>query len=430
MEKSKHRYYGDIPFDELHNFIEPLSMNIDIPFKYISQLFFHEDEIENYFEDFCSKGYHYMSNLEKVLGNDIINIFDLVYTSHIDGYDFRFNPINIFNNIFSKLKLPYNIPYINLDNPDGMNYLKDYIRCYITDIKRTILSSQIIEIMDELNQNLDNICNIYNVVFDDELQDTIIPKTALYYLAYRSLTLYEETKDERYLPFAYEYIRHVSHMRTSPYPHSVSVPGRDIRRIWYSFFVNEYINEIGMDYIPNIEPYKLTNTEVYLAWDILTPGMVERELRDVVQKARAQANVDYEKYMKLFEMKMNYYLKSGYNKHIVGKYGLSGYVGFTYPNEYLVFDKFHNSITKDPTKKTILTHGEAIYALPSDRFSIVSGDKQTVLEERKMDDRNKKINHNETFINRLDPVVHGPNVSTSTFEEEIEKQKKRMLIKK
>jgi hypothetical protein len=43
-----------------------------------------------------------------------------------------------------------------------------------------------------------------------------------------------------------------------------------------------------------------------------------------------------------------------------------------------------------------------------------------------------KYNHtiNGSFLNRLDKVIASPNISTSTLEEEIKKESKKMLIKK
>ena len=428
MEKSNHKYLGSIiPYEELKNFIEPISLNYPIPFSDLKQISKDITQIEVFFDNLCPKVLKYIPTLSSELNNKYFKIFSMTYTSHIAGYDFRINPIDLFNNIFKYLKLSYSIPYINLDNTDGMSYLKDYVRSYIKDIKRITIDSKIISIMDEIDTNLDKLCSIYSLKLDDYIGYYLEPKDVIFYLAYTSLINFEQTNDSKYMILPCEYYYNVSHMQTSQFPHSMNFETKYTKK-WFMDFRTEYEDKIGLDYESEANKFLITNSEVYLAWDILSPGMVNRELRDVVQRARSNPNVDYQKYQRLFEMKMNYYINSDYVKYIMGKYGLSGYVGFTYPNEYLVFDKFHNSETKNPSKKTILTHGEAIYALPSDRFSILRGDKQLVLEERKFDDRIKKINHNVTFINRLDPVVHGPNVSTSTFDEEFKKSK--ILIKK
>jgi hypothetical protein len=159
--------------------------------------------------------------------------------------------------------------------------------------------------------------------------------------------------------------------------------------------------------------------------------MLEREVRDNIAFVRSNPNVDYDKYIKLFDVKMNYYMHSPYIKHIQGKYGLNGYIGFSYKNDYLLFDKFYNSETIDPSKRTILTHGEAIYGLPADRLSVIKGTKQDIVEAKKVDDRIRKVNHtpNYSFINKLDGIIYGPNLSLKSFDQVLEEEKKRMLIK-
>ena len=431
MEKSKHEYNNSqIPYEELNNFILPISMNLDISIFDLMEL---GRRYQNEIFDYISYIYHIVlettPNLVNKLKTTVYGLCKVTYTPHTNGYDFRVNPITLFNKIFQELNLDYKIPFINLDNPTGMEYLKDYIRSYINDVKRITTKEDILVIMDELDNNLDRLCSCYDFNLDTKLKKLLIPKDVLFHLAYKSLIMYEITKDDRYLVYPHEYYKHVSDMTTSEYPHKITMLNK-FGSVWFNDFRNEYEFLVGKDYEIDESKYLLNDSEVYLAWDILTPGMVDRELRDIVEVVRSNPNVDYQKYQRLFEMKMNYYMQSGYNKYIKGRYGLNGYVGFSYPNEYLVFDKFHNSETIDPSKKTILTHGEAIYALPSDRFSIVQGDKQTVLAARRYDDRIKKINHTETFINRVNPIVHGPNVSYSTIEDELEKAKQSVLIRK
>ena len=418
MVKSNHVYKTfDIPYEELANFINPISINIDIPYSDILQISSNKEEIVKKISSYYRSILSHMPNIRNTI--NIRSLIKITYTSHTTGYDFRINPITFINDVLKSINLNYSIPRINLDSKQGKEYFKDYLRSYVKDVKR--IEPDKLPILEELQNNIDYLLNtVYDVSLDPYIGDDIIPKDALFYLAYTSLMLYEKTKDRKYTIMPYEYFKNVSHMGTSYYPHSLNIPNKFGKK-WYTEFRYDYKEKLGEDYYIDDTPYLLNDSEIYLAWDILEPGMVDRIVTEMYHKGRAKSNVDYEKYQRLFEMKMNYYNNSGYNRNIIGKYGLLGYMGFTYPNEYLVFDKFHNSETKDPSKKTILTHGEAIYALPSDKFSIIGSDKQTVMEEKKEDPRIKKINHNETFIKRLDPVVHGPNVSTSTFAEEVKK---------
>lgn len=426
MVKSNHIYKTfDIPYEELNNFINPININIEIPYNDMLQISNNKEEMSKKISSYYRSILSYMPNIKNNI--EIRKLSKITYTSHTSGYDFRINPITLINDVLKELKLNYFIPRINLDNKQGREYLKDYLRSYVNDVKR--LEPDKLPILEELQNNIDYLLNsVYEISLDKYIGDNIIPKDALFYLAYANLVKYEKTNDKKYTIYPYEYFKYVSHMNTSYYPHWLYIPGRYEKESFVDFR-REYKEKLGEDYYIEDTPYLLNDSEIYLAWDILKPGMVDKIITEMYHRGRTKSNVDYAKYQRLFEMKMNYYNNSGYNRNIVGKYGLLGYMGFTYPNEYLVFDKFHNSDTIDPSKKTILTHGEAIYALPSDRFSIISSDKQTVMDEKKKDTRIKKINHNETFINRLDPIIHGPNVSISTFDQESEKLKQKILIR-
>lgn len=426
--KSKHIYRNmEIPYEELKYFVEPQKVNMLITYKDLPNILdknMDNNGVINYIANVFIDLLNHMPNLKQYERHSIACI---TYNSHLTGYDFRFNPIDIVNMIYRCLELDYRIPFINLDTDMGMDYLKEYIKSYNKDIRRQKPNIEILSIINELDYNVDRICSLYNDNLEAKIKNHILPKDALFYIAYKYLRVYEITKDPKYFVIPAEYYTYVSHMQTSYYPHKILFKGS---RIWFEDFRKKY-NEIEEP--PSKEEFDefiLPEEEILIAYDILKPGMVEREIRDVVH--RAQANPDYKKYQKLFEMKMNFYMNSNYVKYIKGLYGLLGYVGFSYNNEYLVFDKFHNSETKDDTKRTILTHGEAIYALPSDRFSILSKDKQQVNEARKTDDRIKKMNHtiNGSFLNRLDNVVNGDNVSTTTLEEELKKQQGKILIKR
>ncbi len=434
MEKSKHdnlNRFKDIPVEELSNFINPINMYISINKYDMQSLLKDSNEVMGYIRNFYNDILDMIPSMPLNKRNELMRGCTISYTPHTSGYDFRFNPIDFVNKVFSYIGTPYKIPYINLDNGYGINYLKDYIRQYIEDYKSVNYNNEdyytVSNILSDLNSNLDSIVNMYYDDVNSVVIKNVIPKDMLLYLACKSLYKYEDEKDEKYLVLPYEYYHHISHMNTSTFPHSIPVFGV---KTWFPEFRFQYQRLVGEDKVIDDSPYIIDNNEVFLAWGILKPGMLERQIRDTHALIRSNPNVDYEKYKKLFEVKMNYYKNSPYIKYIKGLYGLNGYVGFSYINDYLLFDKFYNSETIDPDKRTILTHGEAIFGLPADRLSVVKN-KQTILEAKKDDDRIRKVNHtsNNSFIQRLDGIVYGPNLSTKTFDEVLKEEKKRMLIK-
>lgn len=439
MFKSNHVFtrFGDIPVDELSYFINPINISLEVNKESIENTFTNPMEVRDYINSFYKNIMDaYFPSMDDERKKRFIRYRATIsYTPHTSGYDFRFNPIDFINELFEMMELDYSIPFINLDNGLGMNYLKDYVRAYINDFKRDDALKQTssydkkLAIMEDLNKNLDEIVKMYYRSLDNTINAYVIPKDMLLYLALKSLSKYEDgtTKDEKYLVLPYEYYHHISHMNTTPYPHAIQYNGQ---KRWFPEFRQYYVNACDPLYRVDDSQYILNDHELLLAWDILKPGMLERQIRDINQRVKAKPNVDYDKYLDLFEKKMNYYMNSPYINYIQGKYGLNGYIGFTYKNEYLLFDKFHNSDTIDPSKKTILTHGEAVFALPSDRFDIVKGDKQRVLDARKYDDRIIKVNHTPSFTNRLDNIINGPNVSYATFDQILKREKRKVLINK
>ena len=435
VEKSNHKYYGKkIPYEELTNFIEPIEVYIPISLSSLSNFTGYDDDaliklkkcVTCRYSKLYSNFPFLKSYFNKMDGISLKSLRSITYTPHLTGYDFRFHPVEITNSIFHALGYDYTIPFINLDDKLGMNYLKDYTYSYCNNILKKEADPLKRTIVFELKDNYDKICEEYNEPAN--IKDYIIPKDTLFFLAYRSLDLFEKTDDYKYLFFAKEYYEHVSKMETSEYPHMI-YRQQTGTRVWFDNFRKEYEEHVPkcLDISPN--RVLLKNSGVLIAYEILKPGEVEKVITDTVRRSRASSNVDYKKYQKLFEEKMNFYLNSPRIRTIMGLYGLRGYMGFLYNNEYLVFDKFYNGDTEDKTKKTILTHGEAIYTLPSDKFELLTkSTKQEIIEEKKRDLRIRKFNHNNTFVPRVQKLIDGPNVSTSTFDIELEKVNKKMLI--
>ena len=367
--KSKHDFNWDIPYEELKYFIEPIKLNTQIPYVDLGiNFFFYNDTKEDFIKEIDNEYLSlvkYMPTTKEKIGKK--SFLGITHTSHVDGYDFRFNPITVVNNIYSRLRLDYQVPFIDLDQEVKMDYFKNYVKNCNKDIRREIGDIRIKDITYELDGNIDRICELYGHTLDRRLRPILIPKNALFYLAYRNLRLYQSTNKVERKIIPYEYYNYVFKTNTSEYPKSVFFSSK-FNKYWYPEFEKDYENEIGKEYIPS-KLDLLTGKEEVLALDVLKPGAIEREIRDIALRTRAAADVDYKKYQDLFEMKMNYYMNSDYITSLKGKYGLEGYLGFSYLNEYVLFDKFYNSETLDPSKKTILTHGEAIYALPSDRLS-------------------------------------------------------------
>ena len=433
--KSKHIYIGcKIPYEEVKNFIEPVEMTIPIPlidFESIKGSNCQEfiKNFENLYKNLMQKMPVINSKMELY---DLYRIGCISYTPHEEGYDFRFNPIDIYNNFFKYLGSNEKISFINLDKEDSMRFLKDEIKKTIEKLKKSIDNEYKLQALNELDSNKDYICKAYYFDLEDYLikNNYILPKDVLFYLSYASLKLYEETKEGVYKIMPYEYYKEVSHMKTSDFPHMIRFDGQ--KKLWFNNFREDYERIITTKYFPMFNIYSLKSKQILCAWEILKPGCDDKEIKDFVEKVHNNSGKLNEIFRKLFEMKVNYFTNSGYKAMIKGCYGLDGYVGFAYDNDYITYDKFYNSERVPDERKTILSHPEAIYSIPSDSIRLTILDKQLLKDIMAKDHRIIKTNHtlSGSFMKKLDAIKNGPNVSTISFEKVIEeeKQKGKILI--
>ena len=283
--KSNHNYNSNISYEELKYFIEPIKQNTQIPYCDLSInncLFLNETkdsfikELDNVYLSIIK----YMPDTERKTGKN--SFIGITHNSHVNGYDFRFNPITTVNNIYDRFKLNYRIPFIDLDQEIKMDYFKNYVKNCNKDIRRNILDSRIRSITHELDGNIERICNLYNYPLEEKLKKIFIPKNVLFYLANRNLKLYKYENNMERTILPYEYYNYVSCKNgliypTSEFPKTVFFSNKN-NKYWYPEFIDEYESIIGKDYIPSKLDI-LTGKEEVLAVDVLKPGVVEKELK-------------------------------------------------------------------------------------------------------------------------------------------------------
>ena len=430
MNKSNHNYsLFELPYEETVNFIEPIKVNTNIFLSDLTNIsggndfYLVHQELLKANEKMLSLVPSLLDRIKDNGYKGIYTIASITYNSHENGYDFRFNPIDFVNNVFTFLGINKRIPFINLDSQYGISFFKEFVSMTTKDIIKENNSSFIKSVAYEINSNIDSIIKYYGIDLTPLMKKIVIPKDLLFYISSTHLFNYIRSGEEKYLIFPMEYYNNISDMKRYSYPHKLHF---GMSKYWYDDFNRDFDSYVKDGTSIDVSKYALSNDEVFIGWDILKPGEIKESFKRVNALRRQGSSVDYDKYENLFKAKMNFYFNSPCIKHIRGTYGLLGYLGFAYNNEYLIFDKFYNS----ESTKSFLTHGEAIFALPSDRFSILC-DKQSIIRAKEVDDRIKKFNHtsNLSFINRLEGVINLPNVSTSTLDEEINKQKRLTLIK-
>ncbi len=433
--KSKHDYYnGIIPNSELNNFIDPVTMTIPVPLMDFPSI--SGNKYEEFYKRYKSLFETILSNfptLNSKIDKRVIDIIGCIsYTPHKDGYDFRFNPIDIYNNILKYMGYDESIPFINLDSDNGMDIFKEYVNKIVNKLKVDYPFDERNTILDELNDNKDLVCKLYDYPVKEDLKNNgyILAKDALLYLAFSSLLKYNTTHERVYKILPYEYYNYVSHMNNSYFPHKISVGFSG--KLWFDDFRGLYEESIGKEFIPLFNECSLENNELICGWEILSSGKAKTVIKNFDNAIRRASGVNAVRNLKLYELKSNFFQRSGYKTIIKGKFGLNGYVGFVYPNDYLIYDKFYNTDDLPDDKKTILSHPEAIYSIPSDRIEVTAYDKQTLKKIKEQDERIIKNNHtiNGSFVDKLDRIAHGPNVSTMSFEEVVERRDNKILFLK
>ena len=437
--KSRHIYGPIIGEDELRYFINPVRMTLEVDKVSYDKLFKDPSEVKAKVESFYAAVlYKYLSSMSISSKNGFVGYYcSFDYVPHVDGYDFRFNPITFVNNLFHFYGIDKHIDYINLDLEQNRRFFIDLVRNIVHDnlskismIERGITEKR--QVLIDLDNNIGNITCMYDRNLDDFIKGNVRPNDMLFYLAYKSLFEYNKTKENKYLVFPYEYYQYVLDKRAPNIPHKINF--REGGRLWYDDFRKDYDRLVGKDTKIYDDEDRLETKDIFIGCEILRPGDFEEEAREAIKRERIlyglEHPIDFEKYENLYDAKIKCYSKSGYDNYVRGTLGLDGYVGFKYNNEYLIFDRFYQ--TDRNGIRRLLIRPQAMYALPSDRLELIKYPKHAIMEAKKIDERIERHYHNDgcSFVRDVERISTGPNVSTSTFEKELEKLSANVLVKR
>lgn len=430
--KSNHVFRnGIIPYKELSIFIEPITMTIPIPLMDLKSIGGNKgEELYSVYNHALYDILDKMPVLKERLKKSLNNLAILSYTPHTNGYDFRIHPINLINSILEVLGFNETIPFFNLDEENERKAFKEYTKKNIEKLKK---NGFFLEELEELSSRISYINLLYDIDVENNLKKNnyILAKDALLYLSFASLFKYNTTGKKEYLRIPYEYYHYIAHMKTSAFPHKIRVGYSNL--LWYEDFIRNYEISPGKEYIPIFNEFALDNHTLLCGWEILGSGAQEKAFKEVSEAIKRSKNGENaERYLELFRMKTNFYESSPYHTMIKGLYGLNGYLGFVYNNDYIVYDKLYNSENVPNERKTILSHPEAIYSIPSDSIIVTSYNKQKLKEIREKDKRIIKTNHtiSGSFIPKIENIIKGPNVSTEPFSSVVKKESNLLILRR
>lgn len=416
--KSNHEFKNwDISFDELKHFIEPIKLEIPIC----------PDMLNNTNNTF----YKIVTNINKtildeildngILKQKLIRKYGISYVPSKDEYKLKYSPINLINTILNVFNYDKQLSFYNLEDEEELEIA-------INESKKIIQS--LIEKNDnyQLNQIYENINKIFDlrkVEIEKYIIDNghIQAKDILFYIACYSLTKLQVTKNSIYSIIPKEYYDYVSNekcINKTPYPHRIRVLNDSM---WIDNFNNRYIPlTLDKELFDYKNEYNLCVKRFYADWIIFPNGHKTYE-KTGNHIMRQKKEIDG-RYYELFEEKINFFEHSPYKYQLIGQYGLKGYYGFVYENDYILSEKFYNT----ESKKSILTHPEAAYAVPADSYQVTKLTKTEMIEASHLDDRIKRIYHNDNYLNKFNEIIKYPNVSRISFDE-IYKQEKQKVLK-
>ena len=424
---SKFKSRERVTYEELSHFIQPLKMEIPInlqtPFVRNSSFNLYLREINKEIVETLFTG---MDDKKKEYLKRAIPIS---YVPHIEGYSVSLSPIQFVNNALRVIGRTNNVnlndyllPFYNLDDERELKVFKTAVKNRIFHIKKSIINENLSKDLNILNSNLEEIIKIKDFDLSEMVNNCIEIKTLLFYIVYYSLRKLQETNNPIYSVLPSTYVEEVYKPDALQFPKHVYLDSYN-----YRYGIASFIEEYNRLYTTNRGLFNHFVTDnlgvnTYVGnFELLPSGEVEKTLKEEAVKQKYRRDIDYSKYYKLFKTKIDYYFHTDIKHILVGNMGLEGYYAFVYGNEYIVSDKFYNSLLVPDYKRSILTHEEGLYALPSDRLDILAMDKQKIKEEKKTDTRIKKHNHdqNNNWINKVNAIIEGANVSTTIFTNEL-----------
>ena len=412
----------NLTYEELTNFLEPLKLTIDIPL-YKGCKIVNDDCLKEIFKIKLEVINNILPSISDTQKRDIAYNWNITYIPHKEGYTIGLSPISLIDTIYKKLALNNKVSFYNLDEDSDKEIFKNSVLNYLNKASTTYNKNYLLKpIIEDLNSNMDKLFAIKDIDLKPLLDKTMSYKNCLFYLVLSSMKELEKTAKTKYSVLPKKYYEEVIIPDSLQWPRYISI---DKQIYSIQDFIEEY--QFLMNNKPdlfNASAIDRLGVNIYRgSFELLPSGSITKS---TIQKIKKESNINYEKYKKLYENKINYYFHTNFKSLLMGTYGLKGYYGFAYPNDTVVADKlFNNQLTR-----TILTHDEAIYTLPSDRLEVIALDKQSIKTEKAKDDRINKYNHDPKYnwINKINRIIENDNNSLCTFEEKIKELEEQGLV--
>lgn len=156
-------------------------------------------------------------------------------------------------------------------------------------------------------------------------------------------------------------------------------------------------------------------------WDIIPTK--EGTGHDTIKSGRTYKSVaskaEYEAKMKkaydILDSKLDVFSKEECIHQLVGKNGFEGYLGFVYPNDIVIFERFYSVSKRNPSVKKP-TINEAIYVMTCDNFEELSQYSKAEILSYIKDFNSKdvmRIYHRGNWQNRVKKIISSSNYDSN-----------------
>lgn len=423
---------------DVKEFIKPL--NIDIPidkgqYKYI----FNNVKIKNkkpydyfiYLENIMLKKLYKREEYDKLLKILKYN-FSLSYMPDFnnDNWKIGYSPIRIINTIFEILDINKKYEHIDYNNEQFVYYTKEDIKLFLIKEKMKYIndannSDKLLFICDTLD-NVENIFKLANFDVESRLEKSIIYKNLLYYLSVKSLDIFDDTGDFRYMLIPKQYYLEVSSKAKAEFPNQLYMNYNEVYSYNYSTFNNRFHeqlirypelfeNSLGIEDIGIMNQVNIIKSDNFI-------DEVELDYNNYISMCKKYKKSDVE-LNEILNNKITFYrelmnMKDENNENIVvmpikGENSLNGYYGFILKNNYIVLDKFFNTYT---TKRVKPAYDEAIYSMPLDLFVELNGSKRKMMYYIKNNPKGnvKRYYHTKgnSYMNKILDIIKKEDIST------------------
>lgn len=385
--------------------------------------------------------------------SSIINEIHLTYFNNDGIYQFKYDYSKIFNNILKMLGAPGNIDVKDIDKTKNINNYKKFVlevkkqllqlaevREY--DGKRDIITDHIIaQLFDNIIVIMENMLDtefLINYYYEKQIEEDkylrknkkkleigeekhISWKNLMYYTSIKALHNFNQTNDIKYYRYAKNFYKNLGCNPTAERPNGINVDGT-----YYDYSYNTFNNEFI-----KIQNYKFPRILIELGIEDKTTITLDRALKNGkgmrgkinLDEPKTNKKVDLGKVEKTLERKIKFYKGlSGKVQGIIN--GLdtdTDYIGYVFPNNYVIFDKFYD-VSKDGTKKEP-SYGAGIYVVALDVLDLCDRDRSKIRKyiSANHDYKAFKWNHNDTdsYQSKINEVLDYHDVSTLKYKEYI-----------